>query len=77
MAIGIGVAKFGGTVSTVVDDSAAAPAAPPTVSTFLARRGVLIAVAAAGLLVAIGAGLLLATSDHLVDPIAFGLVDRP
>ena len=37
------------------------------------RRGSLAAFAAAGLLVAIGAGLLLATSDHLVDPIAFGL----
>ena len=47
-----------------------------TVSTILARRGVLIAVAIGGLLVAIGAGLLLATSDHLVDPIAFGLGDR-
>ena len=37
------------------------------------QRGSLAAVAAAGLLVAIGAGLLLATSDHLVDPTAFGL----
>ena len=38
------------------------------------RRGLLLAaVAAAGLLVAIGAGLLLATSDHLVDPTAYGL----
>ena len=37
------------------------------------RRGSLAAFAAAGLLVAIGAGLLLATSDHLVDPTAFGL----
>ena len=37
------------------------------------RRGSLAAFAAAGLLVAMGAGLLLATSDHLVDPIAFGL----
>ena len=37
------------------------------------RRGSLAAFAAAGLLVAIGAGLLLATSDHLVDPTAYGL----
>ena len=37
------------------------------------RRGSLAAFAAAGLLVAMGAGLLVATSDHLVDPIAFGL----
>ena len=38
------------------------------------RRGSLAAFAAAGLLVAIGAGLLVATSDHLADPGAFGLV---
>ena len=37
------------------------------------RRGWKAAFAAAGLLVALGAGLLVATSDHLVDPIAFGL----
>ena len=37
------------------------------------RRGSLAAFAAAGLLVAIGAGLLLATSGHLVDPTTFGL----
>ena len=60
-------------MSTVV--AAPAPAsAGASVSTILARRGVLIAVAIGGLLVAIGAGLLLATSDHLVDPVAFGLV---
>ena len=60
-------------MSTVVEDHAAASAAPPTVSSIVARRDVLIALAIGGLLVAIGAGLLLATSDHLVDPIAFGL----
>ena len=38
-----------------------------------ARRGVLIACALGGLLLAIGAGLLVATSDHLVDPTGFGL----
>ena len=36
------------------------------------RRATMAAIAAAGLLIALGAGLLLATSDHLVDPIAFG-----
>ena len=60
-------------MSTVVGDHAAASAAPPTVLSIVARRGVLTALAIGGLLVAIGAGLLLATSDHLVDPIAFGL----
>ena len=60
-------------MSTVVEDHAAASASPHAVASFVARRGVLIALAIGGLLVAIGAGLLLATSDHLVDPIAFGL----
>ena len=59
-------------MSTVV--AARAPAsAGATVSTILARRDVLTAVAIGWLLVAIGAGLLLATSDHLVDPIAYGI----
>ena len=60
-------------MSTVAGDYVAAAAAPPTLSTILARRGVLIALVIGGLLVAIGAGLLLATSDHLVDPVTFGL----
>ena len=60
-------------MSTLVGDHAAASAAPPTVLSIVARRGVLTALAIGGLLVAIGGGLLLATSDHLVDPIAFGL----
>ena len=38
-----------------------------------ARPRFLIAFALGGLLVAIGAGLLVATSDHLVEPIGFGL----
>ncbi len=47
----------------------------PAKAMISARRGLLLAAfATAGLLVAVGAGLLLATSDHLVDPIAFGLV---
>ena len=59
-------------MATVV--AARAPAsAGTTVSTILARRGVLIALAIAAVLVAIGAGLLLATSDHLVDPTAYGI----
>ena len=50
-----------------------AAASAAGVSAVLARRGVLIAAAIAWVLVAIGAGLLLATSDHLVDPIAYGI----
>ena len=66
------IGRFG--VSTVVEDHAAASAAPPTVSSIVARRGVLTALAIGGLLVAIGAGLLVATSDHLVEPIEWGLI---
>ena len=65
------IGRFG--VSTVVEDHAAASAAPPTVSSIVARHDVLIAIAIGGLLLAIGAGLLLATSDHLADPIVLGL----
>ena len=43
------------------------------ISARLARRGVRIAFAFGGLLLAIGAGLLVATSDHLADPTGFGL----
>ena len=65
-------------MSSAVAEHPAASAAPDsasaaTISTILARRGVLIAAAIAWVLVAIGAGLLLATSDHLVDPIAYGI----
>ena len=63
--------RFG--VSTVVEAHAPASVVPRTVSTFVARRGVLTGLALGGPLVAIGAGLLIATSDHLVDPIGFGL----
>ena len=46
----------------------------PAKAMISARRGLLLAAfAAAGLLLAIGAGLLLATSDHLVDPLAYGI----
>ena len=58
-------------MSTAVENYAAA--SPGSVSTILARRDVLTALAIGWLLVAIGAGLLLATSDHLVDPIAYGI----
>ena len=61
-------------VSTVVEDHAVASAAPPAVSSIVARHDVLIAIAIGGLLVAIGAGLLVATSDHLVEPIEWGLM---
>ncbi len=60
-------------MSTAVAQHGAASTTSPTVATILARRGVLIAAAIAAVLVAIGAGLLLATSDHLVDPIAYGI----
>ena len=45
----------------------------PATAMISVRRGVLVALASAAVLVAIGAGLLLATSDHLVDPIAYGI----
>ena len=65
-------------MSSAVEEHSAASAATvsasaATISTILARRGVLIAAAIACVLVAIGAGLLLATSDHLVDPLAYGI----
>ncbi len=60
-------------MSTVVEAQVVASPARPTLSSFVARRGILTALAIGGLLVAIGAGLLVATSDHLVDPIAFGV----
>ncbi len=48
----------------------------PTVSadaTFVARRSTVGALAIAGLVAAVGGGLLLATSGHLVDPTEYGL----
>jgi signal transduction histidine kinase len=39
----------------------------------LARPRVRVAVAACGLVASLGGGVLLATSDHLVDPLAYGL----
>ena len=48
-------------------------AAVPAASTIVARRGILAGLAVAGLLVAVGGGVLLATSGHLVDPTAFGV----
>ncbi len=58
-------------MSTAVEEHRVASAG--LVSASPVRRGVLIAFALGALLVAIGAGLLVATSDHLVDPIAFGV----
>ena len=49
-------------------------ASAATISTILARRSVLITVAVGGVLVAIGAGLLVATSDQLVQQIEWGLI---
>ena len=60
-------------MSTLVEAHGVALTEPPTLSSFVARRGVLTALAIGGLSVAIGAGLLVATSDHFVDPIAFGV----
>ena len=59
-------------MSTISVGSSGA-ATVPAKAMIAVRRGSLAAFAAAGLLVAMGAGLLLATSDHLVDPTAFGL----
>ncbi len=59
-------------MSTISAGSSSA-ATVPAKAMISVRRGSLAAFAAAGLLVAMGAGLLLATSDHLVDPVAFGL----
>ncbi len=59
-------------MSTAVEEHPAVPVG--TVSAIPVRRDVLIALAIGGVLVAIGAGLLLATSDHLVHPIAYGLM---
>ena len=66
-------------MSSAVEEHPAASAADvsasaTTISTILARRSVLIAVAVGGVLVAIGAGLLVATSDHLVQQIEWGLI---
>ena len=44
-----------------------------TASPIVARRSVIAGLAAAGLFFAVGGTLLLATSDHLTDPIAYGL----
>ena len=59
-------------MSAVVAEQRSVHAARP-VSTVFARRGVLAALAVTGLLVAVGGALLVATSDHLVDPIAWGV----
>jgi hypothetical protein len=58
-------------VSTVVAEQGSVPAVP-TVGSIPLRRGALAAIAVGGLAAAVGGGLLVATSDHLVDPIAFG-----
>jgi signal transduction histidine kinase len=47
--------------------------ATPRMWTLLADPRVRIAIAASGMVAAVGGGLLLATSDHLVDPVAYGL----
>ena len=59
-------------MSTISVGSSGA-ATVPAKAMIAVRRGSLAAFAAAGLLVAMGAGVLLATSAHLVDPTAYGL----
>ena len=56
------------TIAVEQGSTTTVPAAVP----ILSRRGTVRAVAVGGLLVTIGGFLLLATSDHLVDPIAYG-----
>jgi drug/metabolite transporter (DMT)-like permease len=46
---------------------------PVGVAAMLARREVIAAVAIAGLVAGVGGGVLLATSGHLVRPVAYGL----
>src|SRR5262245_20248950 len=45
----------------------------PTTTAWLAKPRVLSGVALAGAFAAAGGGLLLATSDHLVNPVTYGL----
>jgi signal transduction histidine kinase len=45
----------------------------PAATTVPLRRAALIAIGVGGLVAAVGGGLLVATSDHLVDPAAFGV----
>jgi signal transduction histidine kinase len=59
-------------VSTVVVEHGSVSTGP-TASTVFARRGVLFAIAISGLLVAVGGGVLVATSGQLADPIAYGV----
>jgi hypothetical protein len=59
-------------VSTIVAEQGSAPALP-TVWAVLARPSARAAIAVAGLLIAAGGFLLVATSDHLVEPVAYGL----
>ena len=59
-------------MSTAVVQRGSLPAVG-TASEILARRSVIAGLAGGGLLVAVGGALLLATSDHLVDPLAYGV----
>ena len=58
-------------MSTVVGEQGSLSTVP--VASILDRRGSLAAFAVGGLLAAVGGGLLLATSNHLVDPTAYGV----
>jgi signal transduction histidine kinase len=59
-------------VSTAVAEQVSVSTAPTAVS-LPVRRAALAAIGVGGLVAAVGGGLLVATSDHLVDPVAFGL----
>jgi signal transduction histidine kinase len=59
-------------MSTVAAEQASVSAAH-IATTYFTRRSTLAAIAGASLLAAVGGGLLLATSDHLVDPVAYGI----
>ena len=58
-------------MSTVVAEQGSIPSTPA--AAIFARRGTLAAVAGAGFLVAAGGALLIATSGHLADPVAFAV----
>jgi signal transduction histidine kinase len=59
-------------VSTAIAPTAAAT--PSVQEAVLARRRVLVVVATLGLLTGVGGFILVATSDHLVRPLAYGLL---
>jgi signal transduction histidine kinase len=52
----------------------AQPAATPSIGASIApRRSIFVSIALGGVLAAVGGGLVVATSDHLRDPVAYGV----